>query len=276
MLFRVRHETHYSYSTPVALAPQILRLSPRPDGIAIRTQSLWIEPGPVWRDDLVDSFGNPFTQVSFAGTTRDFMVVSAFEVETFARFAPAGFLSPLPWGPAADEFSIYRDGAIHPDVAAFAAEIAGRQSGSALAFLDDLTGTLFTRTDRRIRIDGYAQPPEETLYRAQGACRDLSLLFIAASRSQGFAARFVSGYQAEADTPDGQRHLHAWPEVFLPGTGWRGYDPTHGVPVLDGHVALCAAPDQMATMPIEGGFTFEGTEVTSTLSYNVRIATGAG
>jgi transglutaminase-like putative cysteine protease len=275
MRFQVRHQTHYAYSTPVALAPHILRLSPRADGVAILAQSLWIEPVPVQRDNLLDSFGNPVTQASFAGTTRDFVVVSEFEVETFAPPAPGLSLAALPWGPAADSLQIYRDGDVHPNVRAFAAGIAARQNGSALAFLDDLTRTLFARTDRRIRIDGYAQSPEETLQRAQGACRDLSLLFIAAARSQGLAARFVSGYQAEADTPDGKRHLHAWPEVFLPGLGWRGYDPTHGLPVTDGHVALCAAPEQLGTMPIEGGFYFDGTEVTSTLTYDVRIAAGA-
>ncbi|MCI4678618.1 transglutaminase family protein [Rhodoblastus acidophilus] len=273
MRFQVRHETHYSYSTPVALAPHILRLSPRPEDVAVRRQGLHIEPGPVQRDNFRDPFGNPVTQVAFAGTTRDFIIVSEFEVETFSVPAPGALLSPLPWGAAEDGFQIYRDGGVHPSVRAFAAEISARQGGWALGFLDDLTQTLFARTDRRIRIDGYAQSPEETLLKAEGACRDLSLLFIAAARSLGLPARFVSGYQAEADTPDGQRHLHAWPEVFLPGVGWRGYDPTHGLPVSDGHVALCAAPDQMATMPVEGGYYFDGTEVTSTLTYNVRIAT---
>jgi transglutaminase-like putative cysteine protease len=100
----------------------------------------------------------------------------------------------------------------------------------------------------------------------------LTALFMAACHSLGIAARFVSGYQAHADTPDGQRHLHAWPEVFLPGLGWRGFDPTHGLAVTDGHVALCAAPNQAATMPVDGGFYASG--VTSTLEYKARIETG--
>ena len=90
-----------------------------------------------------------------------------------------------------------------------------------------------------------------------------------ASRSLGIPARFVSGYQAHADTPDGRRHLHSWSEVFLPGLGWQGFDPMHGLPVTDGHVALCAAPGQVATMPVEGGFYGDG--VTSTIAYDVRI-----
>ena len=89
----------------------------------------------------------------------------------------------------------------------------------------------------------------------------------------GIVGRFVSGYQAQADTPDGQRHLHAWAEVFLPGGGWRGWDATHGLRVDQGHVALCAAPSQAATMPIEGGFSFQGPTVNSTLDHSVRITT---
>ena len=101
----------------------------------------------------------------------------------------------------------------------------------------------------------------------------MTALFCAACRSLGVPARFVSGYQAEADTPDGRRHLHAWPEAFAPDLGWLGYDPTHGLDVSDGHVALCAAPDQARTMPVEGGYY--GAGVTSTLSYAIEIATSA-
>jgi transglutaminase-like putative cysteine protease len=106
----------------------------------------------------------------------------------------------------------------------------------------------------------------------RGACRDLTVLFLAVSRSLGLPGRFCSGYQAAADTPDGQRYLHAWPEVFLPGVGWRGWDPTHGVPAGEGHVALCAAPDQAGTMPVVGGYYF-GDSITATLDFEVRITT---
>src|ERR1019366_3681614 len=109
---------------------------------------------------------------------------------------------------------------------------------AALPFLDRLSQTLFTRLERGIRVEGAAQAPAHTLAIGRGACRDVTVLFMAACRSLGIAARFVSGYHAKADTPDGQRHMHAWPEVFLPGLGWRGFDPTHGIAVTDGHVAL--------------------------------------
>ncbi len=144
-----------------------------------------------------------------------------------------------------------------------------KAGGTPEVFLDRLNRALFTRTERCVRPEGAAQRPAQTLAAAKGACRDLTVLFMSACRSLGIAARFVSGYQAHAETPDGRRHLHAWAEVFLPGSGWHGFDPMHGLPVTDGHVALCAAPDQAATMPVEGGYYGNG--VTSTLDYKVLV-----
>lgn len=272
MRFHIRHETRYDYSTPVTLGPQIFRLLPRPDGVAILSRQLTIFPQPTRVDEVFDPFGNLVAEAQFWGSTSRFSVISEFTLDTFAPpQVPA--LPLLPWIFTPDLAS-FSGGVIAPAVRAFADDIARRNFGVALDFLADLTQTLYQRTDRKIRIEGYAQTPEDTLFRAQGACRDLTLLFIAAARVQGFAARFVSGYQAQSQTADGSRHLHAWAEVFLPGAGWRGYDPTHGVAVDDGHVALCAAPDQLGTMPIEGSYSFQGAELTSTLDYNVAIETG--
>ncbi|WP_342586682.1 transglutaminase family protein [Methyloligella halotolerans] len=131
--------------------------------------------------------------------------------------------------------------------------------------------TLYRRTDRKIRAEGAAQSAAETLAIGRGACRDLAVLFIAACRCLNIPARFVSGYQAHAETADGKRYLHAWPEAYLPGAGWYGFDPTHGVMVADGHVGICAGPEQADTMPVSGGFF--GPVVSSSLNFEVEIET---
>ena len=84
------------------------------------------------------------------------------------------------------------------------------------------------------------------------------MLFIAVCRLQGIAARFVSGYQAHVETERECRYLHAWPEVYIPGGGWRGYDPSHGTPVADAHVPVVASWRPADTMPVTGSFFADG------------------
>lgn len=264
MWFRIQHDSWYRYDVPVALAEHVLRLTPRAGGIRLQAHQLRVEPEPsFWRNEL-DEQGNSIVRVSFSGTTQSFRVTSEAELQTLPP-APLDAAEPsLPW--AAGE-------GIDASVRAFADGIANEVGRAPVPFLDQLTRTLFTSFDRHIRPTGAARAAAETLALRQGACRDLTVLFLEACRHCGIAGRFVSGYQAQADTPDGQRHLHAWAEVFLPGGGWRGWDATHGVRVEEGHVALCAAPSQAATMPIEGGFSFQGPTVNSTLDHSVRIST---
>ncbi|MCR8546631.1 transglutaminase family protein [Salipiger sp. P9] len=271
MRFSVRHETLYRYATPVTLAAHRLRLTPRGDGGRLLLRALVIEPEPAAIVEQEDAHGNVLTLVEFGGATDLLRIDSQFEMETQAPVPLAGGAVPLlPWALPDAALAPYLE---QPDpgaaVRAFAQSMADVARGEAPVFLDKLTETLFARTDRRIRDTGYAQSPEDTLLRAVGACRDLAVLFIACCRLMGLPARFVSGYQARAESVDGKRHLHAWPEAFLPGIGWRGYDPTHGTRVSDGHVALCAAPGQAETMPVEGGYY--GALTGSELSYRVEI-----
>ena len=270
MRFSVRHSTLYCYSAPVRLGVHVLRLHPRQTGVTILRENLRIEPAPASRALASDRYGNRVTEVAFADATDRLLIESRFELETAPAAPVVDGLPVLPWRAGGDIWADF-GGEAGPKVRGFAGELLARVGGDALVFLDALNRELFSRTERNIRDGGYAQDPEETLARANGACRDLAALFMACARSLGLPARFVSGYQAQAETPDGKRHLHAWPEVFLPGAGWRGYDPMHGCDVSQGHVALCAGPDQRATMPVEGGFFGEG--VSSTLTFELEIAT---
>jgi transglutaminase-like putative cysteine protease len=274
MRFSVCHETHYRYSAPVFFAPHVLRLTPRADNAVLLMHSLTIDPVPAVRQDLTDRYGNTITRVEFSSPSSHLSIESRFDLETRATPAEASSaLPPLPWPSAASEAmaDYLPSGDQDENVRAFAAGLASESGWDGLAFLTRLNQTIFTRTDRHIRPEGAAQTPAHTLATGKGACRDLTVLFMEACRSLGIPARFVSGYQAHADTPDGRRHLHSWSEVYLPGTGWHGFDPMHGLPVTDGHVALCAAPEQAATMPVEGGFYGDG--ITSTLAYGVQITT---
>jgi transglutaminase-like putative cysteine protease len=271
----IRHETIYRYSTPVALAPHVLRLTPRSDSVRCLARALHITPTPSTMADFTDAFGNSCTRVTFGpGYSDELIVDSRLEVETHAVLPQDDRLSlpALPWAPHQnDALAPFRQPDRSPQITELAQKLAREVDGAPLRFFERLCDTLYSTLDRQIRLDGAAQSPVETLTSGRGACRDLTVLFLAVGRSVGVAGRFVSGYQGQEASPDGKRHLHAWPEVFVPELGWLGWDPTHGVPVGAGHVALCAAPEQAATMPIEGGFYFNGPTVTSTLSYSITL-----
>ena len=104
---------------------------------------------------------------------------------------------------------------------------------------------------------------------AEGSCRDLAQVFLEASRSKGFAARFVSGYVAYEE--EDQRELHAWAEVYLPGGGWRGFDATTGLAVMEQHIVLARSAQAANAAPLSGSFRGAGI---AKLSTEVRIKAG--
>lgn len=271
MRFEVTHVTDYRYSAPVRLGRQLLRLTPRDEGQGALWSEITAGPAPSAREVARDSYGNTLTALEFSGETAQLRIESRFRVEVPVPDPLRQELPPLPWATAPEQAAFL--GPVAEPVRAFSQDLGAGAGGDAARFLDALNRWLFENIDRHIRDRGAAHDPVHLLADRNGACRDISRLFIAAARGQGMPARFVSGYQARAETPDGRRHLHAWAEIWLPGTGWRGFDATHGVPVTDGHVALAVAPDQDETMQLEGGFWGEG--VQSTMGYEITIRTGA-
>ena len=274
MRFIVQHDTHYRYDVPVMLAPHVLRLTPRASENRVLSRSLAVQPQPTDLREEIDPFGNQVTRATFAAVPTDHLhIESRFELDTVGELPPppaAMAFARLPW-PAVTGTGLDQ-GAYDAGVWPFARALAAEVDDQPWQFLDHLCQTLHARTDGHVRLTGDAQQAAETLATWRGACRDLTVLFMAAARSLGLLSRFCSGYQAAPQTSDGQRYLHAWPEVFLPGLGWRGWDPTNGVRAGDGHVALCAAPDQAGTMPVVGGYYF-GSAITATLDYEVKIRT---
>ena len=274
MRFSVSHETLYRYSVPVGLAPHLLRLTPCPDAGRLLMRELTVAPWPALRLEEFDAFGNPVTRVEFVGQFSSLRVESRFLLDTIPP--PRGLmpvLSPLPWAfPLNDGLDVYRSQPwVDAAVAQFAHGLASRVGHSPLPFLELLNRTLHDTVDGRARVSGDAQSPAQTLTSGRGACRDVTVLFMAACRCFNLPVRFVSGYHAPPGTPEGPGDLHAWAEVSLPGVGWLGWDPTNGIPAGEAHVAVCATPEQAGSMPVEGGFFANG--VTATLDFRVLIAT---
>ncbi|MEZ5787800.1 MAG: transglutaminase family protein [Xanthobacteraceae bacterium] len=272
MRFRVVHATDYSYDVPVTLGPHIVRLRPRADGtVRLVGYALKVAPEPVMRSEGLDLNSNAVTHLWFSGTTTRLSVESAFEVETLRTnpfdFLPVAEIARLPAeGPAELAPCRAPRGSLADAVVALSDGLANACRHDTLGFLSALNTHLFERIAHDLRHDGEAHPPEQTLAAGIGACRDITMLFLAACRAQGLAGRFVSGYQARSKRPE--RHLHAWPEIYLPGGGWRGFDPTRGLAIADTHVAVAAAPTPAGAMPIEGSFSGSAR---SRLTYDISI-----
>ena len=275
MRFTIRHETLYRYTSPVTFSPHITRLRPRSDGTQ-RTLgfSLEIDPVPVVSAPSFDVHGNMIDHHSFVCAADHLRIVSSFEVETLRPFDyrpdPGFDTLPVRYPDAQRQalaaYLTCTDD--DPGVLAFAQSIAAESNGTLIGFLHTLNRAISHRIRHHHRERGAAQSAGTTLARRGGACRDLTVLFMEACRSLGLAARFVSGYR-RGDLARRARHLHAWPEVFIPGGGWRGWDPIEGVAVADAHVALAAAATQAGTMPVSGSYF--GAGIRSMLEYRIQI-----
>jgi transglutaminase-like putative cysteine protease len=248
------HRTCYRYSRPVFLEPHVIRLRPRDDGGQRLIQhSIDISPAPAGTSECLDRHGNVVLHAWFEGLVTALEVRSAFAVDTL-RQNPFDFLAargdvllpPVYTAPAS--MAPYLEPPPAP-VRDFAAALAAEAGGRTVDFLTALNRTMHDQFRYELRDLGPAHPPERTLADRAGSCRDFAVLFAAAARAVGIAARFVSGY---CDGGETSCHMHAWAEVYLEGSGWRGYDPAQGLAVSTGHVAIAAAPEPGLAAPITG------------------------
>ncbi len=235
-------------------------------------------PEPAGQSSCLDAEGNLVASVWFDGEHEELGVRATSRVRTLRENSFDYLLEPstgLPIDyPRSLELSLaaarrrIEPASGDDPVGAFAREIAGQSRHRLVPFVGTLNEALHERLEIVRRDEGDPWSPSETWRRQQGACRDLAVLFIDACRVLGLAARFVSGYQ-EGDPDQESRDLHAWAEVYLPGAGWRGYDPTLGLVVADRHVALAAAPSPEDAAPVSG--SLRGTGASSTMEATIEI-----
>lgn len=270
MRFEIDHLTRYDYSRAVFLEPHTFRLRPRSDCFQrLKHYRLEMDPQPAVLSEAVDLEGNPVAHAWFSDVTETLELRVSFEAETLKE-NPFDYLL-LDQGP--EQLPLwYREPllplltpCLHPQtkpdgpVAHFARGIAASVSSQVLPFLSELSRELHEQFEVPIREHGEPLPPEQTLSERRGACRDVTVLFMECCRSVGIASRFVSGYQ-QGDNEAERRYMHAWAEVYIPGGGWRGYDPTHGLAVADRHIAVAASARPEFAAPTSGSFRGTGAE----------------
>ena len=283
MRYSIQHRTAYHYPAPVLLQPHALRLHPRTDAAQrVQAFSLAVTPQPTQITTLIDTDGNYTHRLWFAPTpTEQFTITTTTAVETY-RNNPFDYLIE-PWattlpidypGSMAAMLQPYLQPTLYPMVspraAALAADLSHQVEGNVSFFLTTLTQQIYATCDYTTRTTGHPWPPGVTWEKRLGSCRDFTVLFMEVCRAVGLAARFVSGYE-EGDSTVPHRDFHAWAEVYIPGGGWRGFDPTHGLAVADRHVAIAASPFPRYTAPVSGSTLATTGPVTATLEAEVRI-----
>jgi uncharacterized protein (DUF2126 family)/transglutaminase-like putative cysteine protease len=267
----LNHITQYRYDREVTLSPQQVRLRPAPHcRTRILSYSLRVEPVQHFINWQQDPQGNYLAQLVFPERTRELRV----EVDLVAEMAVLNpfdfFLAPyaehvpLQYEPGeAVELAPYL---VRIPPTAMFADYLGRIERTrtrTIDFLVALNRRVASDIRYLIRMEPGVQTPEQTLERQAGSCRDSSWLLVQLLRHLGLAARFVSGYliQLVSDVkalegPSGPSadftDLHAWCEVYLPGAGWIGLDPTSGLLAGEGHIPLACTPEPSSAAPISG------------------------
>ncbi|ADM09476.1 Transglutaminase-like domain protein [Parvularcula bermudensis HTCC2503] len=278
----LHHVTRYDYERPIQLYPQIVRLRPAPHArTSILSYSLKVTPSDHFINWQQDPFGNYQARLVFPERTKTFevavdLVASMEAINPFDFFLEEDafhvpfsydkdlkvelepYLKPVGEGPAFDALKAWTKKIF--------LETAGASEDDRLRTIDFLVQVnqrLNQDISYTVRMEPGVQTPEDTLTLKSGSCRDSGWLLVALLREVGLAARFVSGYliQLKADRQNASglngpaedfTDLHAWTEVYVPGAGWIGLDPTSGLFAGEGHIPLAATPAPSSAAPISG------------------------
>jgi uncharacterized protein (DUF2126 family)/transglutaminase-like putative cysteine protease len=267
----LHHLTRYTYDRPVGHAPHVVRLRPAPHcRTRVLSYSMKIGGGQQFLNWQQDPFSNWNARLVFPEKMSEFSV----EVDLVAELAvhnPFDFFleesaSKYPFtyeaGLKHDLEPFLRIDPAGPKLDALAAKYKDTTMGT-VDFLVLVNQDLNRLIRYLIRLEPGVQAPEETLTLGSGSCRDSGWLLVQLLRRLGFAARFVSGYliqlradEKSLDGPSGAEvdftDLHAWCEVYLPGAGWIGLDPTSGLLAGEGHLPLSCTPEPSSAAPVTG------------------------
>jgi transglutaminase-like putative cysteine protease len=265
------HTTKYRYSSEVKLGPQIIKLHPAPHcRTSITKYQLDIQPSSFLIEWQQDEFLNHVAKVTFTEKTDFFdinvkITADLKPINPFDFFLdPSAVHHPFNYEESLkNELSQYLTVLeMGPLFKAFVEKIPEerRRSIEYIVYLNQL---VFNKIRYLVRHEPGVQTAEQTLELGYGSCRDSTWLLVQLCRQLGIAARFVSGYLIEVkpdwhnlNSPEGSKEqvaeLHAWCEVFIPGAGWIGLDPTSGLLATEGHIPLAVAPSPKDAMPIYG------------------------
>ncbi len=276
---RIQHLTEYLYAGSVILNAHRLLLRPR-EGHDVRIESSKLEISPAynikWQRDVFD---NSLAIVNFQAPSDRLTIASEvvighyeqapfdFLLEEYAVQFPFAYARGEQGDLAAFQQPIYLQDQRHIRDWLHGFALGGMQTFALLVILNQSISREFRY---RMREEAGVQSPAQTLNQRSGSCRDFATLLIEACRHLGLASRFVSGYLHAPATEVGNATTHAWVEVYLPGTGWKGFDPTVGEVTGNRHIAVAVARDPETVPPVCGSFIGPGS-IAPIMRVNVQV-----
>jgi len=278
---RIQHVTEYFFANFVTLNQHQLLLRPR-EGHDVRIESSRLDISPAFNIKWYrDVFDNSVALVTFLQPTNKLRIASEVVIQHYEE-------SPI--NSSVEDYALHYPFVYHEsdriDLAAFQQPVFYNDQPAVINWLHNmglhtrnmatlslqnkLNQTIHSQFRYQMREEAGVQSPAQTLLIGSGSCRDYATLFIEACRSLGLASRFVSGYLHAPATEVGNASTHAWAEVYLPGKGWQGFDPTIGEITGNRHIAVAVARNPEAIPPVSGSFTGPGFTMPSMI-VNVQV-----
>lgn len=261
---RITHRTAYHYRQPVSFGPHRAMMRPR-EGHDLRIASARVEIEPKatvrWLRDVYD---NSVAVVTFDAPARELRIVSEIDVDLYqdtpveCLIDPGARTYPFQYAPNEQlELTIYRLPSYPYDGPALQTWLGELYCPGQIVETFELLNRLNSRIHDSLRYNERYVPgvqlPHETLELGSGSCRDYAVLMMEAARYWGFGARFATGYIQLSEGQHGA--THAWTEVYVPGAGWHGFDPTNNKRVGSEHVCVAVAREQEKALPLSGSWS---------------------
>ena len=280
MKIKYIHNLEYSYEESVQLGEHRLCIKPRSHGFQrLINFNLNISPNPKILYPLLAASGEEINRITFEGYTDSLSIKAISEVETLKHPCILDGVKERDLTLPFCRSIINRDlqGALEgwmpngqhdPSAVELAQESLAGSSNNALSFTFQLIEIIQDRVKYTKRHTGPAWPASRTLRERVGSCRDLAMLMVESCRAVGIPSRFVSGYHFEDPLPK-EFELHAWAELYIPGAGWRGFDPSGKGLIDERYLTLVSSSKSNLTAVITGNFRGK-TNLKNNLTWEIK------